>query len=419
MPISEELKAAGSLFSKAIELCPLSDSTIRNYQQRCNSLIRYCDSQGLLLFSYDDARGYAGYLQERVCNAEIGEKYASQLRNLALAFADFNSVSPEDYHFVPHVTFISSKNMLDEKSRKYYDEFEEYLSTRYASTSSRGYLAVVAPFLHYLRNNSIEIKDITSRTIRDYLVFVSPSRPNSMDCVIFSIRVFLYFLYEQEYISWSPEMMTFRMPPSRKKVPVAYSEEEIQSLIACIPVDTPAGKRDYAIIIIALYTGLRNVDIRNLKLDNINWENDYIHIVQHKTNRELIIPLLPIVGNAIADYILNGRGECDCNNVFISHGRHNPGEPLGPGTIINRMRTYLYKSGIKTQAYDGKDFHALRKTYATNLLISGTPLESVASSLGDAGVQAAKPYLVLDDDRLRLCCQEKMPFPCRKAGLYA
>ena len=144
-----------------------------------------------------------------------------------------------------------------------------------------------------------------------------------------------------------------------------------------------------------------------------------IHLIQHKTNRELIIPLLPVVGNAIADYILNGRPESDESYVFLSHGRRSIGEPMGTGTIIGRMRIYLNESGVKKHGFDGKDFHALRKTFATNLLVSGTPLESVASALGDAGVQAAKPYLALDDDNLRLCCPEKMTHPCRKEGLDA
>ena len=91
---------------------------------------------------------------------------------------------------------------------------------------------------------------------------------------------------------------------------------------------------------------------------------------------------------------------------------------MGSGTIINRMRIYLNEAGIKEGGNDGRDFHALRKTFATNLLVSGTPLESVASALGDAGVQAAKPYLALDDEKLRLCCPEKMAHPCRKEGLY-
>ncbi len=416
------LKQAAERFCEKISQKKYAKATMRNYHQRIHALLRFCDSNGFNEFNYEEAEIYSQWLDGRVERGEIKDKYACFLRSLALSFADFNSIpsdAQDDYFFVPHRTFISSSNTLKENSRKVYDEFSVYLGDIYAPASFRGYLVIVSPLLHYLEDNSIPLSGITPEVIRKYLVFIAPSRPNSMEDVVFGIRVFLRFLAEHSYISWSAEMMSFRMPPSRKKVPVAYSDSEIQQVIKSIDTSCAAGKRDYAIIIMSLFTGLRSVDIRNLKLSDIDWEKDSIHLIQHKTNRELIIPLLPVVGNATADYILNSRPESNEPYVFLSHGRRSKGEPMGEGTIINRMRIYLNKSGVKKHGFDGKDFHALRKTFATNLLVSGTPLESVASALGDAGVQAAKPYLALDDDNLRLCCPEKMAHPCRKEGLDA
>ena len=415
------LKQAAELFYEKISQKKYAETTLRNYHQRINSLLRYCDSKDLESFNYEEAENYSHWLSERVDRGEIKDKHAGFLRNLALAFADFNSIpmdAQDEYVFVPHITFASSKNSLSTDSRKIFDEFSEYLDEIYAPDSIRGFLMISSPFLHYLDENAIPLSKITPQTIRDYFVFIAPNRPKSMDNVVFGVRVFLRFLYERQYIDWSPEMMAFRIPPSRKKVPVAYTDNEIQTILESIDISNATGKRDYAIIVMSLLTGLRSVDIRNLKLSDIDWEKDRIHIVQHKTNRELVIPLLPAVGNAVADYILNARPESSEANVFLSHGRGVTGEPMGSGTIINRMRINLNESGIKESGNDGKDFHALRKTFATNLLVSGTPLESVASALGDAGVQAAKPYLALDNENLRLCCPEKMAHPCRKEGLY-
>ena len=418
---NESLKQAAEIFCVKISQKKYAEATLRNYHQRIHSLLRYCDSEGLESFNYEEAEIYSQRLDERVGQGEIKDKYAGFLRGLALAFADFNSIPVEAqdaYIFVPHTTFVSSKNTLKEDSRKIINEFSDYLDQIYAPDSIRGYLLISSPLLHYFDDNDIPLSKVTPQKIRDYLVFIAHNRPNSMDTVVFGVRVFLRFLSEHEYINWSPEMVAFRMPPSRKKVPVAYSDSEIRTIIENIDISNPTGKRDYAIIVMSLLTGLRSVDIRNLKLSDIDWEKDRIHIVQHKTSRELIIPLLPAVGYAVADYILNARPESSEPYVFLSHGRGAIGEPMGPGTIINRMRIYLNEAGIKDGGNDGRDFHALRKTFATNLLVSGTPLESVASALGDAGVQAAKPYLALDDEKLRLCCPEKMAHPCRKEGLY-
>lgn len=171
----------------------------------------------------------------------------------------------DEYVFVPHITFASSKNSLSTDSRKIFDEFSEYLDEIYAPDSIRGFLMISSPFLHYLDENAIPLSKVTPQTIRDYFVFIAPNRPKSMDNVVFGVRVFLRFLYECQYIDWSSEMMAFRIPPSRKKVPVAYTDNEIQTILESIDISNATGKRDYAIIVMSLLTGLRSVDIRNLK----------------------------------------------------------------------------------------------------------------------------------------------------------
>lgn len=415
----DSLEAYASTFEMIISDTKLSPATIRNYHQKIHAILVFCKEHEITSFDYRVAEKYEAHLAQRVSNSEIGDKYAGFLKGLAYSFADFTSSPDGSYVFMSHRVFTSALHTLQPKSKVLIDSYIEELEKNYAPTSIKGYINVTASFLHFLEDHSICIETLTPKHIRDYLVIVAPTRPRSMDDVIFSLRTFLRFLYERNIIGWSVELMSFRMPPSRKKVPVAYSEDEIKNILSEIDLSIATGKRDYAIIILSLYTGFRSVDIRFLKITDIDWERDSIHIIQHKTNRELIVPLLPIVGNSIANYILNGRPESDEPYIFLSHGRSSCGKQMGAGTIINRMRLYLYQSGVKKNGADGKDFHALRKTFATNLLVSGTPLESVSNALGDAGVQAAKPYLALNDEFLRKCCSAREKFPCRKEGLHA
>ncbi|MBU3178946.1 tyrosine-type recombinase/integrase [Clostridium estertheticum] len=76
------------------------------------------------------------------------------------------------------------------------------------------------------------------------------------------------------------------------------------------------GKRDYAIIYLASHTGLRAINIANLKFKNIDWINGKINITQKKTGGYLSLPLESDTGNAIADYILNRRTESESEHVF-------------------------------------------------------------------------------------------------------
>ena len=91
----------------------------------------------------------------------------------------------------------------------------------------------------------------------------------------------------------------------RKKVLPCMEDSETAAILAAIDTDTSMGKRDYAIIITAAYTGMRISDIFALELSSIRWTEKKIVFTQKKTGRENVVPLSAEVGNAIARYILS------------------------------------------------------------------------------------------------------------------
>ena len=56
----------------------------------------------------------------------------------------------------------------------------------------------------------------------------------------------------------------------------------------------------------------------------------------------------------------------------------------------NIMNRYLEKAGITKAAYDGKTFHAFRRTAGTNMLVSGVPLSTVSQTLGHKNQDSSK-----------------------------
>ena len=86
----------------------------------------------------------------------------------------------------------------------------------------------------------------------------------------------------------------------------AKSEKRLYELLDTVCL------RDRCIILIALELGLRESDIILLKFEEIDWEADQIHFIQKKTGKEITVPLLPDIGNALMDYILHERpNHCD------------------------------------------------------------------------------------------------------------
>ena len=82
--------------------------------------------------------------------------------------------------------------------------------------------------------------------------------------------------------------------------------------------------RNKALVSILLYTGLRSCEIVNLKLENINWKQEIIEIIQEKTQVNLKLPLTTSVGNAVYNYIKYERPTVELSNIFIREDTESP-----------------------------------------------------------------------------------------------
>ena len=80
-------------------------------------------------------------------------------------------------------------------------------------------------------------------------------------------------------------------------------------------------------ILLAARYGLRISDIRTLKLTDVDFNMNQIHIIQKKTSKPLTLDLLPDVGWALIDYLKFGRPQVSAAEIFLRHV--HPYGPLG------------------------------------------------------------------------------------------
>src|SRR5262249_51043501 len=132
------------------------------------------------------------------------------------------------------------------------------------------------------------------------------------------------------------------------------TREETGLLLEGIETETACGKRDYAMVLLAVSAGLGCCDIVALRLDEIDWRRDEIRLVQAKTSMPLVLALSALAGNAVAEWILHGRPDCDAPQVFVR--LKAPLVKLGKSTGSTLMRRRLTRAGIEHVAHDGKSF---------------------------------------------------------------
>ena len=108
------------------------------------------------------------------------------------------------------------------------------------------------------------------------------------------------------------------------------------------------------------------------------------------------------MGEALRDYILNGRPETDCEEVFLR--ALPPYLPFkDPYCINTQFRVYCKRAGISREAWDGLGFHSLRRAAGKRLVTAGTPVNTVAQVLGHTSIDSTKKYIALDSGHLAEC----------------
>ena len=216
--------------------------------------------------------------------------------------------------------------------------------------------------------------------------------------IIYFLRVFLRYLYTEGLIAEDLSKSIPAMLSPRKMFHEGFNRNEIEQLLDQPDRDSPFGKRDYAMMVLALQSGLRACDIVRLELCNIDWRESEIRIIQHKTGHPLVLPLEPESGNAIADYILHGRPNSALKHVFLCHTGII--RPISPSAATNVIMRYTKRAGISGGR---RAFHALRRTFGTRLLQGETSLEMIQQLLGHKNMNSMKPYLSIDEHGLKQC----------------
>ena len=221
---------------------------------------------------------------------------------------------------------------------------------------------------------------------------------------MYVVKCYIKLLYEH---GKHAEDLSGKMPKmpagaTQHNIPSAYSKEEIERMLACVERDSPVGKRDYAVLLLATRLGLRASDVRALSFDNIDWDNALIKIVQTKTGEPLTLPLTPEIGWALIEYIQNSRPQTDAKELFVR--LRTPHTPMsGFNSIVIK---YLRRAGIQIEAHKQHGLHSLRHSLATRMLEESTPLHVIQEVLGHLNAESTSVYMGVDIEQLKRCALE-------------
>lgn len=268
------------------------------------------------------------------------------------------------------------------------------------------YRRIIAYLLIYCEERRYHsVSELVSGDIRDFVLYLyshSYFKPTTITSGLSGLKRFLSLYPETEHLVME---LPSRLPRERKILEI-YSRTEVDAINRVLS-DGILTKRDKAICLLLLETGLRAVDVCNIRLSDIDWNKDIIYIEQQKTGKPLHIPLRKSYGNAIADYILNGRPECKSEYLFVRE--------LAPFTRLNGEGASIRNVLLKMEALAGisnknrsSGSRTTRHNAASAMLRSGVPMADISAVLGHRDPNIVSVYLSTDDEVMASCT---LPLP--------
>ncbi|WP_407272974.1 tyrosine-type recombinase/integrase [Radiobacillus sp. PE A8.2] len=167
--------------------------------------------------------------------------------------------------------------------------------------------------------------------------------------------------------------------------------------------------RTRAIGTLLVYTGLRSVDIAHLKLEDIDWENDTIKIIQSKTSNPLELPMEAMIGNALYSYISNERPKGEQPFVFLKNKQGH--SVIGSSAVSKAVSKIMDAANIRMNHTDRRGTHIFRHKLASSMLAGSIPAPVISAILGHSSPHSLDTYVNTDFVHLKECALNVEMFP--------
>lgn len=220
--------------------------------------------------------------------------------------------------------------------------------------------------------------------------------PNTQSRVISGIKSFFSYLLLEDLIELDPATQ-LESPRLSRKLPDVLNITEINSLIDAIDASKPEGMRNKAIIEVLYGCGLRVTELVNLRISEVNAEQEYIKVTG-KGNKERIIPIGETALKFIEIYLKEVRV-----HLNIKKGNEDYIFLNKLGTRLSRIMVFKMIKGLADRTGLKKSIspHTFRHSFATHLIEGGADLRAVQEMLGHSSITTTEIYTHMDRDYLK------------------
>lgn len=227
----------------------------------------------------------------------------------------------------------------------------------------------------------IDPVDWTEDLVIDYLHYLINKKQASRSKCHMVAQSLAYFF---RHVLNKPFQTPGKIYPKRPfKLPAVLTREEVQLLLkAC------RSPKERAILELFYSSGLRLSELQHLKMIHIEAEQNRIKVVCGKGARDRYTLLSKRCLETLRQYYLQSKVK---PKTYLFEGQE-PGKPLHERSIQHAMVMVYQRAGLQ---HKPKKVHALRHSFATHLLDSGTDIHTIKELLGHSKIETTMVYLHL------------------------
>lgn len=285
------------------------------------------------------------------------------------------------------------------------DIFMEDLKTTTSSEYTIRNYRIHINFLYkwLLEKRINRISDVTEEVMSEFKVYLQyfrmkngqKFRKETLSHYISSLKRFFRFCLRRGYILSDPSF-NMKRPPYEKQLPrVILTKDEVEKILAIPDTSTVMGFRNRCIFELLYSTGIRNSELRNLTLGDIDTEKSAIRIINGKGKVDRIVPMGKTALQLIEEYIQKVRPilkckEPDTENADINYPLFISRRSKKMSAFALRKMVYVHmkKSGLTKRV----SAHTFRHSIATHLLENGMNVRYIQQFLGHKALSSTQIY---------------------------
>ena len=252
-----------------------------------------------------------------------------------------------------------------------------------------------------VRGDQVNLKGLNVPEIDSYVKWRCAGLcRRSIQAVTSNLRVFLRHLHSSGDVSCDlSETVIGPRIYDDEDIPSALRPEDVEKVLEVTHQDlSPAGRRDYAMLMLLASYGLRAGEMIKLRLEDIDWRNEVLHVRHSKTGAYSELPMLRAAGEAILNYLQEGRPKSAHREVFLC--ANAPYQPFrNVKSLYSAVQRRLSAAGVVPSGKRGP--HAFRHARAVGMLRASVPLKTIGDVLGHRVSRSTGVYLKLATADLR------------------